>query len=126
MCLIATSGIQTTTKNKTVYKRLVDLKGLKHEYYSPYQGTAWEIGVTRKEPGFGTLFFKFYTKVQPRDEIYEGIHAYSTKAAAKREMRPDEIIGKFIIPKGAQYVLGEDGEIVALEMKFAQVVKCFF
>ncbi|BBA65221.1 predicted ORF [Xanthomonas phage XacN1] len=83
-----------------VYKRLncADKTGGK----APYQGTRWDFGVEQRVPRFGYWG-------QNRREIDVGLHAFFTKDAN----RCYGDVFPAVIPAGARFFLGTNGEVVS-------------
>lgn len=83
-----------------VYKRLNN--PTKTGGVAPYKGTRWDFGVEQRVPRFG------YWTAQRRT-IDVGLHAFFTKDA----IRCYGDVFPAVIPVGAHFFLGTDGEVVS-------------
>lgn len=83
-----------------VYKRLNN--PTKTGGVAPYKGTRWDFGVEQRVPRFG------YWTAQRRT-IDVGLHAFFTKDAS----RCYGDVFPAVIPVGAHFFLGTDGEVVS-------------
>lgn len=84
-----------------VYKRLNNPTGLGGT--SPYYGTLWEFGVEQRVSNFT------YGWSSRQQRVEAGLHAFFTKNA-------DRCYGDVfpaVIPVGARFFIGKDGEIVS-------------
>jgi hypothetical protein len=118
MCLIAKTEIRTANRSITCYKRL--LRYPNGTLKSPYYGEVYEVGETKE--------VKFFTDENDRKivrrtnptAINQGLHAFTTLEKARRIQLYTVI--RCVIPKGTKYVLGDEGDIVALKLKVKEVV----
>lgn len=58
--------------------------------------------------------------------VYSGFHAYLSRSIARKVKSyvNDEKVVKFIIPKGAKYYLGDDGDIVSNKIRSGDLKAC--
>lgn len=129
MCLsIAERTIFVADEDIVVYKRLRRKHG--GVFCSPYFPAEWIVGETKILRHFvasGDNFQQYpFTDVIPDNinTVGYGLHAYSefhtTRAEIPNPFQQD-IVGKFIIPKGTKYIKGMYGDVVSLALKFVSI-----
>jgi hypothetical protein len=84
-----------------VYKRLTSLTNTGGT--APYQGTPWEFGVEKRVRNFT------YGWSSRRTSVEAGLHAFFTKEATRCYGN----VFPAVIPVGARFFIGKDGEIVS-------------
>jgi len=118
--------VLTAEEDILVYKLL--RKG-PNGYYSPVYVTRWEPNETKTVPNFtgkdrsSKLHFGQHRNVKFTneiplcvDQIYQGLHAFRTKPAWVDD--ENMIAAEMTIPKGTKYIIGENGDIVSLALRF--------
>lgn len=101
------------SKDMKVYKILrVGIKHRKKTYYSPYRHFPYEKGMhyyQTEDWCTKSIVSDIYGGVYL--DIHEGLHAYVNPLFAG-ELASNEVIIEMIIPQGAKYYLGANGDIV--------------
>jgi hypothetical protein len=92
-----------------VYKRLLS-NGQGVGGLSPYMKTQWYFGVTKTVPRFG------FDGDTQKTAIEAGLHAFFTKNASRAGHTYNGTLFPAVIPVGARFFIGTDGEIAATAM----------
>jgi hypothetical protein len=87
-----------------VYKRLINCDNT--HGYSPYQQVRWDFGVEMRVPRFTYVDDSCM-------EVAQGLHAFFTKNAERSRYHT---LYPAVIPVGARFYIGTNGEIVATAM----------
>ncbi len=87
-----------------VYKRLINVDS--NSGVSPYQHVRWHFGKVMTVPNFS------YDCWSDRWDVEQGLHAFFKKDAP-RARNPQYTLYPAVIPVGARFYLGQDGEIVS-------------
>jgi hypothetical protein len=103
MCLIPKHKNAKIAKRNIICYKLLFVEN--DDYFSVVQNYRWEPDrlVTVKI-------------IKKHEEINEGLHAYRTLLTARQSIYLYKIIKKVVIPKGSEYYLGKDGDIVSNQM----------
>jgi hypothetical protein len=124
MCLIPeVNKIEIAKEDIKVFK-LLERNGR-----SPFQGTFYHLGETKRAKAFSDVNGRTFTKdLAPDTGIYKGIHAFQNLPKALNEMRFNGEIGfpsfivEAIIPKGTKYIKGVDNDIVSLKLVIGKAI----
>lgn len=128
MCLIfykdkriKIADIELIEAEKTiiVYKRLLRKKitwfnGIERDI-SPYQNLKYDPFSVYTVDGKIEISYngKCYFNKRFLYEVYQGLHAYVSLEHAHKYAESDEKVVRMYIPKGAFYIIGENGNIVS-------------
>jgi hypothetical protein len=120
MCLISRTGkIETAKKDIKVFKMLQKSFG---KLVSPYQYQPYKTGQTQTVRHFSDgSDLKILNNHPIGKSVYAGLHSFTTKLRAQRELSANEFwapsfIVEATIPKGTKYIMGNDGDIVSLKL----------
>jgi hypothetical protein len=126
MCLISRTGkVETAKKDIKVFKMLQKSFG---KFMSPYQYQPYKTGQTKTVKHFSDyLDLPLLKNVPIGTEIFQGLHSFTTKLRAQRELQANEFwapsfIVEATIPKGTKYIMGDDGDIVSLKLTIGKSV----
>lgn len=119
MCLFK-KGNFCVAKTPIVCKKVLRFIGSGTGYYcqTPYERTKVKLGSLMKAKRGNKVVKRLSGKesvLLGKVEVHAGIHAY-VNDIEKVFTSPGQIVVHAIIPKGATYCLGENGDIVATEM----------
>lgn len=112
--------VKTAKTNKTVYKRFKSsyIKGI---LTTPFQSCYWGYNELKEVEKLGisldhsTSLFQRKRKRFKRLQVGVGLHAWISLKRAK-ECKAGSFTRKMVIPKGAKYIVGDRGDIVATQM----------
>jgi len=129
MCLTPLNReILTAEEDIPVFKIL---RVTSNGYYSPVYSAKWEQGETKIVPDFsGKVPNSFHFGQQRNvwfndqlplfvDRIYHGLHSYHKVPLWTSE--EDASVFKMTIPKGTKFIVGENGDLVSLALRFDRV-----
>jgi len=100
-------------KDITVYK-ILNKNFFNGKYYSPHKHFEYEKG--NEYYRYGKKFEIRVSKTNNEKylvHIYDGLHSYRTLSRAKDATWGNRKVFKMVIPKGAEYYLGENKDIVS-------------
>lgn len=126
MCLVLKRQSQykpcVSKKDKTVYKVL---KKIKKSLYSPYYLKKYVFNKLYKNKSSLDIIIQDYSGCIV---VEEGLHSFTTLKAAKDRIRSPFLSGELIIvegiiPKGSQYILGKDSEIVSNQLIITKILE---
>lgn len=99
-------------------RRILVYKRLKKWGYTPYQGFSWPDGdaiISVRSLGITRVGYSAHRSL----EVGRGLHAHFTRKGAKEALGIAEEINRMIIPKGATYIVGCNGDIVSTQIRRA-------
>lgn len=112
------------SKNIVVYKRLWLNTGLSQILESPYRRMKYLPNKLYQIGSFGIdsdTTISLNNRFRYKTAIYQGLHAYRTHKTAMYTAEYMNIIVKAIIPKGALYHVGSEGDIASTKLFLTNV-----
>lgn len=130
MCLTPLKREILTAEDDIPVFKVLDVSPL--GFYSPVYRTKWELNETKTVLSFsgkiqgGQYRNVRFTDVVPAnvDRIYEGLHSF--RESPIWIDRIGQQIFRMTIPKGTKYILGENGDIVSLALRFSSEMEIDF
>lgn len=129
MCLtIKEHEVKVATEDIPVFK-ILNTPGM--GYYSPvYHKTWWKIGETKEVPAFSGRRTNFSDTIPFNCfVVLEGLHSYDPTKRTVESCHSHMIggvVADMTIPKGTKYIVGENGELVSLALRFDGIRDCVF
>ena len=119
MCLNASHPkVKILKEDKKVYKILeYKPKSPKYKYVSWYKGFKYSFNTLYTIKGKLTIYY---------GDVNEGFHAYRTKKAYKNSFawgNNRAVLVECTIPKGSEYFLGKNGDIVSNQIILNNIIK---